>query len=162
MSNDITTLGAQFDALHQRLSAMHDLLVCETEQLKLRDAEGLVATGKAKAALASEIDGITDVQNTLLGRYKLPPGREGIEILLNALPPEAPAALKLRKIWQEIRAVGNECRRLNEINGAYIGLLGKHVDRALDLLHGRDTLEFVYGPDGASRKPYASRKLTSA
>lgn len=161
MNSGLEALHTHFKHLRTQLDAMRLLLERESEQLTQRDADGLRESSREKTLLAEEIDRITAAQNALLASFKLASGREGLETLLAALPAHAPITLPMRTLWKEIRELGEECNRLNDVNGAYIGLLGKHVERSLDLLHGRDAQEFVYGPDGGNRKPRASRKLIS-
>jgi flagellar biosynthesis/type III secretory pathway chaperone len=154
-------LTDHFRDLRERLTAMRGLLEREAEQLKQRDADGLAESSRDKALLSTQIARLTESQDALLAARQLMPGRKGMDALLASLPAQSPETGVLRASWREIQSIGKDCQRLNECNGAYIGLLSRHVERSLDLLHGRDTQEFVYGPDGGSRRPKAMRSLVA-
>jgi flagellar biosynthesis/type III secretory pathway chaperone len=67
----------------------------------------------------------------------------------------------LNATWQQIAALAKECEELNDLNGAYVGLLRQHVQRSLDALHDRPSQNLTYGPDGVGQRPTSTRKLLS-
>jgi len=154
-------LTNHFRDLREQLTAMHGVLEREAEQLKRRDADGLAESSREKALLSTQIAHLTENQDALLAARQLMPGRKGMDALLASLPAQSPETGVLRARWREIQNIGKDCQRLNEFNGAYIGLLIRHVERSLDLIHGRDIQEFVYGPDGGTRRPKAMRSLVA-
>lgn len=161
-------MHALHDALRETLTQIlaelqRMQLVLEREALALKDrnAEILEQSAQEKQALTYTLDALSQRHAEILRMRDLPAGKEGIERLLSALPPSAPAALNLVTIWQDVQFATARCRKLNEANGAYIALLRQHVQRSLDVIHGQPSQDFVYGPDGVGRRPMSSRKLLS-
>jgi len=155
--------------------ALHDLftqilaelrlmqLVLEQEALGLKDcnAEAVEKIAQEKQARAHKLDTLAECQEHLLRTLNLPAGKEGVECLLSNLLQTDPTTRNLTTIWQDLQNTTVQCRKLNEANGAYIGLLRQHVQRSLDIVHGQPSQDFVYGPDGVGRRPMPSRKLLS-
>lgn len=160
MSDFYQTLDGVFEQYLELMGEMLGVLQREKEDLARRDASCLQETIKTKESLAERINGLTDAQQSLFKNHNLPTGREGLDRLFAALP-SAPTTDAFRAKWNQIKALAHECNDLNANNGAYIALMNQHVQRSLDVLHGRSQHEFVYGPDGIRRRPAASRKLLS-
>jgi len=161
MNTAYQKLETFFEQTLKDIQRMQGVLEWEAECLKNRDAEGLNKSSKEKEALADHIHLLTQRHYAFLASHRLPPNREGVERLLSLLPANDPSAHALRTRWLEIQALTNACNKLNETNGAYIGLLRQHAQRSLNALHGQSSQELVYGPDGVSHRPSATRKLIS-
>jgi flagellar biosynthesis/type III secretory pathway chaperone len=143
------------------LKCMKRALEQEESALRLRDAAALDKSTRDKEILAGGLNTLAQKLEALLRAQGAPPGLKGVARLLAQLPETEPASAVLRKGWREIVGLMNACRKLNEINGAYIGLLRQHTQRSLDILHERSSQDMTYGPDGLGRRAKASRKLVS-
>lgn len=150
-----------FDQTLAELQNMRLVLEHEITTLKGSDAKVLEHVTKQKERLANSLDKLIRRQEDVLRAHKLPAGKEGIERILSMLPPSDPAANALHARWQEIKNLTSDCQKLNEVNGAYIGLLRQHVQRSLDIIHGQSSHDVVYGPDGVGHRTPSSRKLLS-
>jgi flagellar biosynthesis/type III secretory pathway chaperone len=152
------------DLFAQTLAELQQMqLVLEQEALGLkdRDAEALEKSTRQKQALAYNLEALSERQENFLRAQNLPAGKEGIESILYAHPSTNPATSSMRAIWRDIQNLTAACQKLNEVNGAYIGLLRQHVQRSLDIVHGQSSQDVVYGPDGIGHRPTSSRKLLS-
>ena len=161
MSDLYHTLDAFFQQLLEHLEQMQSLLEKEAEQLSLRESDALTHAVKAKEALAERINEVTHAHYQVLGKHGLEASKQGLEQLLSALSPEHPKTRVLFERWTEVKRITAHCNRLNQSNGAYLGLLRQHVNRSLDIIHGHSQQEAVYGPDGISRRTGSSRRLLS-
>lgn len=160
MSDFYQILDELFDQYLRLMAEMHGLLEEEKESLRKRDLISLQQATQTKESIAEHINGLTSAQQDLFKNHNLPTGRNGIDRLFAVLPSTA-AIDAFRTKWTQIKALAQECNDLNARNGAYIALMNQHVQRSLDVLHGRSQHEFVYGPDGTRRRPASSRKLLS-
>jgi flagella synthesis protein FlgN len=143
------------------LRQMQRVLEQEGRGLKDRNADLVESSARAKQTLAQKLDALAGHQEVLLRSQNLPAGKEGMERLLSGFPPTDPSVRDLMMLWKDLQHSAAHCRKLNEANGAYIGLLRQHVQRSLDIIHGQPAHGLVYGPDGVGRRPTASRKLLS-
>ncbi len=68
----------------------------------------------------------------------------------------------LVEMWGELLELAGQCRRQNEANGALVEASRRHVERALDLLHGDQGHTPTYRADGATARGSASRPIAKA
>lgn len=65
--------------------------------------------------------------------------------------------------WSNANRLLQQCKKLNESNGAGLELLARHCKRCLDFLRNQSsTTDQTYGPDGIEKQPDSSRSLTLA
>lgn len=144
------TLRDLFRATLDGLREMHGLLEQESVALGGRDAAALERIALTKQELVPILDRLAAEQRRFFAAG--PGGTGGIEAYLAGAKPEADLAGALRADWREILRLLAACKHQNEMNGAYIGLLRRHVENALDILHGPAQAEATYGRDGVKRR----------
>lgn len=144
------------------LGEMSRVLEEEARCLALRDPEALEQTASKKQKVAVRLNDLAARQNDCLRTCGLPPDGPGLDAFLRGLDSEWPDAEALRAEWREIMRLGSACKKRNELNGAYIGLLQRHVDAGLNFLHGASSADATYGPDGSTRRGEISRRSFSA
>jgi flagella synthesis protein FlgN len=143
------------------LRCMKRVLEREEAALSGRDPKTLDQCTRDKEVLANGLNALGQQLENLPRSLGLPPGLKSVVRLLAAGTKLDPAYEPLRGRWREIMALARHCRKQNEMNGAYIGLLSRHARRSLDILHDRVGQDITYGPDGLGRRPKASRELLS-
>lgn len=146
-----------FEQILAKLQQMQELLEQEALNLKSRDAEALQKTTRQKEILANDLDALARRQEVFLFANHL----EGIDRSLSVPLATDSQITAIRQTWQVIRDLTHTCQRLNEANGAYIGLLRQHVQRSVDILYGQSSQDVVYDRDGVSHRSASSRKLLS-
>ncbi|BBA32610.1 FlgN family protein [Methylocaldum marinum] len=142
------------------LGEMSRLLEEEARCLAARDAAALEAVASKKQTLASVLNEVAVRQDGVV-RVAAPVAAGRMTALLDRLDSEHPLAETLRSDWLEIVRLGAECRKRNELNGAYLGLLQRHVDSSLNFFHGVASPDATYGPDGATHRGEISRRSFS-
>ena len=150
-----------FRATLEGLGEMLGLLEQEAMALSARDASALERVVLTKHELVPILDRLAAEQRQCLA---VPGAKEdsGVEAYLASMAVEASRAAGLRADWRELLRLLQACKRQNELNGAYIGLLRRHVEHALDILHGPAQSEATYDRDGAKRRAAYSRRSYSA
>lgn len=143
------------------LGEMSRVLEEEARCLALRDPEALEQTVSKKQKLAFRLDELVARQNDFLRACGLPSDGPDFDTFLLRLDSELSDAESLRAEWQEIVRLGSVCKKQNELNGAYIGLLQRHVDSSLKFFHGTSSADATYGPDGSTRRGEISRRSFS-
>jgi flagella synthesis protein FlgN len=143
------------------LGAMSKLLEEESRHLAAREAEALKLASAKKQKLASLLDDLAVRQNAFVRTQNVPSDECDIATFLDRLDPELPETESLRSEWREIVRLTLACKRQNELNGAYIDVLRRHIDCCLNFLHGASSVDATYGPDGARRRGTISRQSFS-
>jgi flagellar biosynthesis/type III secretory pathway chaperone len=143
------------------LGEMSRLLEEEARCLAARDAAALEAVASKKQKLASVLNEVAVRQNDVVRASGPAAVDGGVKALLDRLDSEHPLTETLRSDWLEIVRLGTDCKKRNELNGAYIGLLQRHVDSSLNFFHGVASPDATYGPDGATRRGKISRRSFS-
>lgn len=142
-------LDRQIDAMHAVLAALE----AEQAALGTRDAGALMQAVNDKADRLAEASRLDARRQSAL-----------------ALPLSGPMSAKGRfsadagvtHRWQQLIALAERCRSLNESNGQLIRGQRRRVDQALSLLRGESLLASPeYGPRGDSRPRHVSRSLAS-
>lgn len=160
MTADITELEraqSWFRATQEGLAEMLDLLQREAAALSARDSAALEKIALKKQELVPILDRLAAEQQRRPGG---PGNAAGMEAWLNRF---GAAAGPLRADWQTVVELLRACHQQNQLNGAYIGLLQRHVETSLDILQGPAHAEATYGRDGAKRRnAYSNRRSYSA
>jgi flagella synthesis protein FlgN len=158
MSIEKQGLLEMFAGMQHGLTQILALLEAEAEALKMRDSQELERIALSKQEEAGILNELSTRQEAFLRAQGFSPDRAGMEAFLNQ--PQWLETEFLQSRWAEVIRLSSACRRQNEINGAYIGLLRPYVETLLDVLHG-PTSEGTYGPDGAKRRgPRAGRSFS--
>lgn len=161
MNADLEPLRELFRHTLDALDEMLGLLQAEAEALGIRDAAALERIAQQKQELVPILERLTAAQRDCLGVAPVQAIEDGIGDFLARTGADPATAGPLRADWQAILAAARACQRQNEHNGAYIGLLRRHVETSLDILHGPSQAEATYGPDGAKRRNGYARRSYS-
>jgi len=161
MSAHVRELQDLFRQTLDRLGEMSELLEEESRCLAAREAEALEQTSAKKRKLASVLNDLAVRQSEFVRAHGLSPDEGDIAAFLDRLDSGLPETAALRSGWREIVRLTLACRRQNELNGAYIGLLRRHVDSSLNFLLGASSAGATYGPDGSTRRGDVSRRSFS-
>lgn len=157
MSPDSGDLQNRLEDILHSVGDMLKVLQREAEVLGSRDAVALQSLSEHKENLARHINQQTAALGKSLADNGLPPMAE----LAVAVRGSGKTGAQLDATWQKIATLAKQCEELNDLNGAYVGLLRQHVQRSLDALHDRPAQDVTYGPDGVGQRPATSRKLLS-
>lgn len=154
MATKLGHLRGLFDRLRDGLEKMLALLEQEAACLEARDASGMERIAGEKLRLAPQLEEMAGHHREHLD---LGDAEAGVEWLLDGAGGTVAEQDALRDQWRHIVRLTQACRRQNGINGAYIGLLRRHVEGTLQILAGAAAGEATYGPDGATRRGGLSR-----
>jgi flagellar biosynthesis protein FlgN len=136
-------LDRQIDAMQAVLAALE----AERAALGARDSEALLQAVNCKASRVSEA-GALEAQRRAL--YAAP------------LRPQFSADAGVTHRWQQLIALTERCRSLNESNGQLIRGQRRRVDHTLCILRGESAaVPAEYGPKGDTRSRHAARSLGS-
>lgn len=141
---------------------LFELLTQEAEQLKnLQNPERLSQIAIDKRTSAGQLEQFSKQMSQVLNTEQLSLSQEGVAQYLSKAEHAGLNVREARRCWQSICELGPKCRNLNEQNGATIGLLSRHTQRALQILRGKSPLATTYGPDGSTRNELYSHSLVS-
>lgn len=133
-----------------QMSRMLKLLKDEVGLLSTRDATGIERVAEAKRILTPTLDELAEQRRLLLGETV---GEEALACFLADQAIDPTERSRLLGEWREVERLVRDCRRQNDINGTYIGLLRRHVETSLDILGDSGRLDATYGPDGTKHRP---------
>lgn len=133
------------------LSAFVVLLEDEQRTLLGQHSEELLRLAEAKVQLADKIAAYAAARKAYLP--------EGTRDTVEWLKKNAPQGLPK---WQETRQLAAHAHRLNQTNGELIQIKLRYNQQALGVLYGAaQSAAGLYGADGQTSLPTASRKLGS-
>lgn len=135
-------LDEQIDAMQSVLLALES----ERDALAARDGEALLRAVSNKASAIAGADGIEQRRQATLDRLGLAdrPGRAGRSF-------SADGGIGQR--WQQVLALTQQCRALNDANGQMIRGQRRRVEGTLRCLRGEPAAAAEYGPAGERRSP---------
>lgn len=147
-------LARLLDEQIEAMQAVRDSLEAERQALAARDGEALLKAVSGKAASLASADTIEGRRQALLDRLGIAdrPGRGSRGF-------SADAGIGQR--WQQVLALTQQCRALNDANGQMIRGQRRRVDGTLRILRGEPAAAAEYGPSGESRGRGAQRLLGS-
>lgn len=141
---------------------LFDLLNAEYEQLKSKtDPVSLATLAAHKKEVVTQLEQFSKQLGQVLATEKLLVSPEGVHGYLAKAKAAGINIADAYRCWLDIAALSKTCRSLNEQNGASIDLLGRHTQRALQVLRGKSQLATTYGPDGSTRSELFSHTLIS-
>lgn len=141
--------------LDEQISAMQSVLLsleAERSALSARDAEALLEAVNGKARHVAQASELESRRRAILKRLGIP--AQGRHRAFSA-----DSAIARR--WEQVVALTERCRALNESNGQHIRAQHRHVDGALRILHGQLAAPSEYGPAGEHRARGTGRLLGS-
>lgn len=156
MAND--PLHTLFQQTLDALSEMLGVLEAEAEALAVRDSNRLERLAQQKQELVPILERLAAAQRRQLGIAPESAIEAGIERYLAAV--DADTATAIQAAWQAILDHTRACQRQNEHNGAYIGLVRRHVETSLDILQG-PAHGTTYGRDGVKHRGGYGRRSYS-
>lgn len=146
-------LAGMLDRQIDTMQAVLAVLEAEHAALNARDAGALMQAVSDKADRIAEA-GALDAQRRSTFAFPL----SGFMSGKGRFSADAGVAHR----WQQLIALAERCRSLNESNGQLIRGQRRRVDQALSLLRGESLLASPeYGPKGDPRPRYLSRSLAS-
>jgi flagella synthesis protein FlgN len=143
-------LDEQIDAMQAVLAALE----AERDALTRRDGDALLQAIDSKAARVASAETIEERRQALISSLGIPlhAGRRGREF-------SADAGIASR--WQQVVALTERCRAVNEANGRLIRGQRRRVDGTLRILRGESADAVEYGPAGEKRNRNVTRSLGS-
>ncbi len=128
----------------ERLAAAIDE---ERRTFGARDPAALERLTARKRELLQEMEQRVASHEGFLAARRLPPGRQGTESFMQALPPDA----EEHGLWRQLRQLAERCRDGNAVNGRIVTMNRVRVQRALELLRGGADSGRTYGREGEAR-----------
>ena len=143
-------LDEQVDAMQAVLLALES----ERDALARRDGDALLDAVSRKATSLAGADDADQRRRALLERLGLAerPGRAGRSF-------SADGGIGQR--WQQVLALTQQCRALNDANGQLIRGQRRRVEGTLRVLHGEPEAAAEYGPAGEQR-PHRTQRSRAA
>ena len=143
-------LDEQIDAMQAVLTSLE----AERQALSARDGEALLKAVNGKASSIASADTIEGQRQVMMDRLGMSerPGRGDRDF-------SADTGISQR--WQQVLALTQRCRALNEANGQLIRGQRRRVEGTLRVLRGETAAAAEYGPAGERRAPGLVRSLGS-
>jgi flagellar biosynthesis protein FlgN len=145
------------DILKSEILALQEFVsLLAQEQVALTEGrtENLPSFSEQKSALAVRINSLAGERDSIMGRIGLPPGKQGVESLIDSLVKDRTS---FETLWSKVSSLAIEARELNRLNGELIGIRMQHNSKALEVLLGSQASLDLYGPDGQSTRPGGRR-----
>lgn len=124
-------------------------------------AETIDEITRQKQPLAQELNLFTKQLAQILETEKLPNTRVGLSDYLERAVQAGSDTSKAVENWSALIRTTEECRLLNEHNGASIEILLRHTRQSLNILKGKPQTTSTYGPDGNTKSDLFSGTLFS-
>ena len=141
--------------MREELTAVERLqqwLQREYDALKARDLAGLEQVITEKQQCVERLRALTDARLHYLKAQGIADARHWTSHV-EKLP--VAQRREIDTLWDALEQTAQQVRAQNEVNGAVIAASRNHVERTLAILHGRDSLDFLYDQD--SRKVFGGR-----
>jgi flagella synthesis protein FlgN len=130
----------------------------ETAALSALDAELLNSVVASKHAFARALETLTQQHGALLESAGYGTALSGMERFLRENDGEG----LLRRRWDQLLAIMEQCRRLNQINGGVVRTQQMQVQQSLQRLGRENGTPDLYGPGGRRVSSAMSRPLVQA
>ncbi|HCK80312.1 MAG TPA: flagellar protein FlgN [Candidatus Competibacter sp.] len=124
----------------------------EYDALKARDLADLEQVVAEKQQCVDRLRALTDARLDYLKAQGIADARHWVSHV-ERLP--VAERREIDTLWDALEQTAQQVRAQNEVNGAVIAASRNHVERTLAILHGRDSLDFLYDQD--SRKVFGGR-----
>lgn len=137
---------------------LESILERETAALAALDSDLLNSVVASKHAFARALESLTQQQVALLEGAGYGAGLAGMEPFLKHCDQEG----LLRRRWEQLLAIMERCRQLNQINGGVVRTQQMHVQQSLQRLGRESDTPDLYGPGGRRISSSVSRPLVQA
>lgn len=124
------------------VEALAQQLRCEYAVLKTHDAPALEQIVREKLGCAERLQALVGARSDYLRNQGFAADRQGLAACIAAAAPETQTVLAV--LATDLENAVEQARRQNEVNGAVIAAGRSYVERALAILSGRDSLDFLY------------------
>ncbi|GAB4272771.1 MAG: flagellar protein FlgN [Methylomicrobium sp.] len=115
------------------------------------NAESLDAITQRKQPLIQELNVFYKQIGQVLETESLTNSRTGIESYFEKAERANFQTAKAANDWKRLLESAEQCRLLNERNGAAIELLLRHTRQSLNIIKGKPQSGHTYGPDGTTK-----------
>jgi len=127
-------------------SQLLEILTEERDSLRMSDANVMDMMTVKKQPLVLQLEQLGRQREALLQREGFSVDKEGLKAFIANQTHQD--AQMLNNILQDLRVMVNACRDNNQINGGIVNVNRQYVQRAMDMLRGRDLNASSYGPGG--------------
>lgn len=124
------------------VEALVQQLRCEYAVLRTHDAPELEKVIREKLACAERLQALVAARLDYLRSQGFTTDRQGLLACIAASAPETQTVLSALVV--ELESVAEQANSQNEINGAVIVAGRGHIEQALAILSGRDSMDFLY------------------
>lgn len=139
-----------------------DILTAEATHLKSKPgAAKISAVATNKKETVGKLEQLTSHLDQVMATEKLTQSPADIERYFQLAETAGFSTKTILQQWQKMQQTAQQCRHLNEMNGASINLLIQHNRRALQILRGKTQQATTYGPDGSTHSERFSNSLFS-
>lgn len=141
--------------LHQQLTQEADSLV-RTPQASFIDT---VAGNKRE--LVTQLDMFNKQLEQILAAEQLPFSTDGVDAYFQRVAIAGLSSHIAKSGWEQLIRLCNDCKHLNEQNGASIEMLARNNKRTLHILKGKSENVTSYGRDGAVISDFKNHTFVS-
>lgn len=135
-----------------------------------QEAESLIRTPQAgflssvannKRELVTQLDLFNKQLEQILTAEQLPYSSDGVDAYFQLVEISGASAKTLKTNWGKLIQLCNDCKHLNEQNGASIDILARNNQRTLHILKGKSENITSYGRDGAVISDFQNNTFVS-
>lgn len=124
-------------------------------------AELIIALAAQKRELILKLEQINGQLTQVLASERLNNDQAGMDEYFNRAQQLGLQVTESTSNWRHLMSQCEQCRSLNEQNGARIDMLLRHTQRSLDILKGQPESISVYGANGKTQSARYTRTLIS-
>ncbi len=129
--------------------------------LGLPDSDLIAEIATDKKDIVVQLEQSNKQLEQMLAIEQLPNKPDSLDVFFQMAEGAGLATHQTAENWQKLIVLCQQCKMLNEKNGASIDLLARNTKRTLNLLKGKSEIVTSYGPDGSTVTEYYSRTLFS-
>lgn len=128
------------------VSQLLELLIAERQLLIASDTDAMETMSAKKQPLVIALEKLGRQREAVLQSEGFSADKEGLEAFIaNQTDKDSQA---LNDILQDLRKMAHACRDSNQINGGIVNVNRQYIQRAMDIMRGRDLDASSYGPGG--------------
>lgn len=160
MRDDTRRVASIIEEMTEEARHMLALLNREASLIKSRNVEAIETITGEKQLSASKLEEFSLEIHTMFSSA----GQSLITVKALDQPGQEHRTFSpdLDKQWSNANTLLQQCKKLNDSNGAGLELLARHCKRCLDFLRNQSNSDQTYGPDGVEKNLSSSRSLTLA
>lgn len=141
--------------LYQQLSQESESLI------RTPQASFLSTVANNKRELVTQLDLFNKQLEQILTAEQLPYSSDGVNAYFQLVEISGVSANALKTNWGKLIQLCNDCKHLNEQNGASIDILARNNQRTLHILKGKSENITSYGRDGAVISDFQNNTFVS-